>query len=216
MTEQNAPAGPRSGIVVRLPAATRRLHREILSAFAASGHAPAPADLAQAAHLADADVANALAELAGLDIIALSTKGELRAAYPFSPAPTRHQVRIDAGPQVYAMCAIDALGVSAMTGRRVTITSEDPETGSAISVAVDGSHATWDPDTAVVFAGARADQQDVPSVDRTCGTINFFATASAAQRWAAQHPAITGRVLGLDQALAAGIAEFGQLMKPEG
>lgn len=216
MTEWKAPArSNRPEVVARMPPGTRRLHRAILAAFAATGDAPAPADLAEADHLAGADMTAALAELAASDVIALGADGEIRAAYPFSPVPTRHRVRIEDGPQVYAMCAFDALGISAMTGRRVAISSEDPQTGGAISVAVDGSHATWDPDTAVIFAGARAGSEGSPSVDRTCGTINFFVTRNAAEEWATRHPAITGAVLSQERALASAIAAFGSLMRAE-
>jgi alkylmercury lyase-like protein len=39
---------------------------------------------------------------------------------------------------VFAMCAIDALGVSAMTGVPVEIESANPSTGEPITVNVDG------------------------------------------------------------------------------
>ena len=65
------------------------------------------------------------AELAGRDVIAFDADGEIRAAYPFSPTPTPIQVSWEGGPAAYAMCAIDALGISAMLGRPVTITAAE-------------------------------------------------------------------------------------------
>jgi hypothetical protein len=134
----------------------------------------------------------------------LATSREIRAAYPFSPVPTRHHVTWAHGPGVYAMCAIDALGMSAMLGHPVTVISTEPGTEHEVIVQVDHVTARWNPNTAVVFAGATGDGC-CPSVDRTCGHINFFTTAEAARAWAARNPGVTGNVLNRDQALAPGI-----------
>jgi Alkylmercury lyase len=190
----------------------RQLHRALLTAFAESGRAPSRSDLQSVAASARIDLWAALGELVESDVVAIGDAGELRAAYPFSPMPTAHQVAISAGPTVYAMCAIDALGISAMLGRPTIITSRDPETGEVITVQVDDDQATWHPPDAVVFAGTSSDCSDGPSVDRTCSSINFFCTANAAMRWAASNPSITGSLLSQNQALAAGITEFGFMM----
>lgn len=146
-------------------------------------------------------------------MLALDEQGEIRAAYPFSPNPTSHVLKWAGGPTAYAMCAIDALGMSAMLDRPVTITSTEPRTGATITVDVDRDRAQWTPDTAVVLAGA-TDDACCPSVDRTCGHINFFTSARAAQAWQAAHPHITCVILDQAEALACGVAEFGALMRP--
>src|SRR5262249_58871257 len=46
-----------------------------------------------------------------------AANGVVAVAYPFSGMPTRQQVELDGFPAVYAMCAIDALGIPAMAGR---------------------------------------------------------------------------------------------------
>ncbi len=111
------------------------------------------------------------------------------------------------------MCAIDALGMSAMLGRPVTITAAEPGTGRRITVAVDNDQARWAPATAVVFAGETG-EAGCPSADRCCGYINFFTTRRAARAWARGHPEITGTILSRDGALRIGIDEFGTLMRP--
>jgi hypothetical protein len=190
----------------------RLLHRAVLTAFAERGHAPSRSELESMAASARIDLRATLGELVESDVVAVDNAGELRAAYPFSPMPTAHQVAISAGPTVYAMCAIDALGISAMLGRPTTITSSEPDTGEMLTVQVRENRATWHPASAVVFAGACSDCLDGPSVDRTCSSINFFRTADAATQWAAGRPSITGSILSQDQALAAGVAEFGSMM----
>ena len=154
-----------------------------------------------------------LAELAERDVIAFDADGEIRAAYPFSPAPTPIQVSWEGGPVTYAMCAIDALGISAMLGRSVTITAAEPGTGHTITVRADRDQARWDPADAVVFAGTTA-ADCCHAADRTCGYINFFTSARAARAWARANRAVTGEVLSQSRALRAGVAEFGAFMRP--
>jgi len=195
-----------------LTAPARAAHLAVLSAFAGTGRAPGQGDLERIARGRGADPAAVLAELADRDVLAFGTSGEIRAAYPFSPIPTLIQVTWAGGPVTHAMCAIDALGISAMLGHPVTITAAEPGTGRVITVYADRDQARWDPRRAVVFAGATA-SGCCHAADRTCGYINFFTSRRAARQWAGCHPAITGPVLGQAQALTQGVAEFGDFMR---
>ncbi|MQA04523.1 MAG: hypothetical protein GEV07_18010 [Streptosporangiales bacterium] len=194
-----------------LSAEARQVHVYVLRTFAATGRAPSRADLRRVAADRGCDPAMVLTELAERDVVAVDARGELRAAYPFSPTPTAIQVTWDGGPTVYAMCAVDALGMSAMLDRPVTITATEPDTGNAVTVHVDGDRADWTPASAVVFAGA-TDDSCCPSVDRTCGAINFFTTSEAAGDWASRHPDVSGAVLDRATALAQAVAEFGAML----
>ena len=190
----------------------RQVHLAVMAAFAETGRAPARGELERTARAHGADPAAVLAELAARDVIAFGADGEIRAAYPFSPVPTAIQVSWAGGPLTYAMCAINALGISAMLGRPVTITGAEPGTGRVITVQADRDEARWDPRRAVVLAGATGDQGCL-SVDRTCGYINFFTSAGAARAWVDHHPAITGTVLNQARALREGVAEFGAFLQ---
>jgi Alkylmercury lyase len=113
---------------------------------------------------------------------------------------------------VFAMCAIDALGISAMTGRPVVIESADPSTGEPVTVNVNGATSSWDPVTAVVYVGRTGGDCAGPSASVCCGYMNFFATPAAASAWAASQPQITGGILGQARALHVGVSIFGQLL----
>jgi hypothetical protein len=144
-----------------------------------------------------------LALLHAADFLRLDPGGAIRAAYPFSAVPTPHVVRIEGGPEVFSMCAIDALGIAAMTGRPVTIRSAEPGTGNPVTVAVPPrrGRAAWQPRGAVVYSGQQdratctAPDAVVPSVaaDVSCGLINFFTSRASAAAWAAAHPRSPGR-----------------------
>jgi hypothetical protein len=110
------------------------------------------------------------------------------------------------------MCAIDALGASAMLGQPVTVTSTEPDSGARITVHVDGDTADWQPAGAVLYA-ARTDDCCAPSAVRSCGHINFFTTERAARAWAGRHPELTGALFGQAEALACGLAEFGAFLR---
>jgi hypothetical protein len=188
----------------------RAVHQAVLRSFVQSGAAPGLAGLAGRATPSGA--AEVLAELADGDFLCLDQAGQITAAYPFSAVPTRHRVRISGNATVFAMCAIDALGVSAMTGLPVVIESSDPSTGEPITVHVDRADATWDPATAVVYVGRTDGTCAGPSALVCCGYMNFFATRAAAAAWAASHLEITGGILGQDHALQVGIGIFGELL----
>jgi hypothetical protein len=189
-----------------------QVHRAVLATFALTGQPPARGELERLALADGADPDAVLAELAESDVLAFAADGQIRAAYPFSPVATPIQVGWADGPEAYAMCAIDGLGMSAMLGRPVTITATEPGTGRVITVRADGDQARWDPRTTVVFAGS-VGAAGRPSADRSCSFINFFATAGNARAWARRHPQVTGRLLTREAALRSGVAQFGTLLR---
>jgi hypothetical protein len=210
MTQNTGPQ-PDSRRAESLTGQARQVHQAVLAAFARTGQPPARSQLERLARSIGASPDAVLGELAETDAIAFSLGGEIRAAYPFSPVRTPIRVAWAGGPAAYAMCAIDALGMSAMLGRPVTITAIEPDTGRIITVDVDGSRARWHPRTAVVFAGSAGDA--CRPADRSCGYISFFASRRAARAWAGRHPEVTGRLLTQQGALGIGIAEFGGLLR---
>lgn len=187
----------------------REVHRHVLRHFAATGTAPKPADLARVAAAADLDPITALRRLADDDLVAVDEHGLLVAAYPFSPTPTVHVVE-SGGVRVWAMCAIDALGMPYMLDTDATITSTDPHTREPITVSVTDGEATFAPAaTVVVYAATGATGR---SVDTCCTTINFFATPANADAWIAASPQLAATVLDQRAAVALGRNIFGPLL----
>ena len=196
-----------------LTPAARALHKAILRGFANAGVAPEPAALAEASP-AGHDVGALLEELHDRDVVRLDGHGRIRAAYPFSAVPTAHTVAMATGPTVFAMCAVDALGIADMLGASVSIASADPRSGQPIRVEVRDGRVSWQPDRTVVFVGSDtavscgccglppADGESVVAAeDRCCGVMNFFASPGSAEAWLAAHRQVTGVVLTQGQAL---------------
>jgi hypothetical protein len=203
--------------------AAHGVHRVILRAFATTGRAADAVTLAGSVP-AGHELGVLLGELHDRDVVRLDEHGGIRAAYPFSAIPTAHTVVIAGGPTVFAMCAIDALGIADMLGRAVTITSTDPGSGEPIRVSVADGQAVWEPDTAVVFDGVDTSSEGdgrppsdsgectVAAADRCCGVMNFFTSTASADAWLTAHPQVSGVILTKDQALREGVDIFGHLL----
>jgi Alkylmercury lyase len=228
----------------RLTRAAYQFYRAILLAFVTHGPAaPEPATVAALARQCEVAYEATLAHLAAQDLVQRDPQtGRIRAAYPFSGVPTAHQValltdhsgeqtnRVEA--QVFAMCALDALGIPLMLRRTALITSADTLSGDAITVLVrpetmpeadegapTGWITAWEPAEAAVFAcpDRRADEDSghdggITSASYRCPVTNFFATAEHARAWVAAHPESEGVVLTQVDALARAGARFGGVL----
>ncbi|MGH3763913.1 MAG: organomercurial lyase [Pseudonocardiaceae bacterium] len=135
--------------------AERAICQAILRAFAATGAPPDSGELDRVAAGFVVPAALVLDRLHTADVVRLGADGQVRVAYPFSAAPTRHRVRLPGGVEVYAMCAIDAVGIPAMLSGEAVITTAEPVSGAPITVTVTGGRFVWDPASAVVFVGVR-------------------------------------------------------------
>lgn len=126
--------------------------REILRIFAERG-GPVPVD----AILPDRPpgaVGEALITLDAEDLI-LVREGLVEIAYPFSAVPTPFVVRLAAGQERYACCAIDALGLAPMLGQRVEIRSPCHDCGDALELAVSPDGPPPEADGVMVWVGWR-------------------------------------------------------------
>ncbi|GAB3947511.1 hypothetical protein GCM10029976_076910 [Kribbella albertanoniae] len=186
------------------------VHQAILHAFAASGQPPAAGDLDPATAGSGRTTREVLQALHDADAIRLALDGQIALAYPFSATPTRHRVRIDDQIDVYAMCAIDALGIGAMVGRDTRIESVDVTTGQPITVTTTAGNSRWKPEGAVVFIGATAGGG--PSADCCCDYLNFFIDPAAAEAWTTGHPDVPGQILNPPEAEKLGARLFGHLL----
>jgi hypothetical protein len=195
----------------RLSSEDRRLYDWILDRFA---HASAPTgeETRAAARSLGLDPDQALATLAGEDLIHADESGRPLVAYPFSGLPRGHRVTVEGVGAVEAMCAVDALGTAAMLDRRIEISSQDPRTGSGVTVQLDpDGTASWQPRESVVVVGSVA--CGGPSYCGCCDVLNFFESGESAERYLADRPELNGSWVSIPVAIEAGTAIFGDLLR---
>jgi hypothetical protein len=153
-----------------------------------------------------------LTELAEKCLYLDPASGEILAAYPFSARPTPHRLRLLNGREVFAMCAMDALGVSAMLDQPVLIHSHCIHCATPILLEVQGERlATIQPSAVVVWYQAAA-ADCVPALAK-CPGINFFCQAAYRAAWGEAHPDSKGDELTLATALERGARTFRHLLR---
>jgi NAD-dependent dihydropyrimidine dehydrogenase PreA subunit len=201
-------SGSLAGRQERLPGPLRELHRAVLGRFLATGAPPTARWLRQAAANAGLD-ASAVDDLAAVHVV----NGVVAVAYPFSGDPTAHRVELDGLPAVYAMCAIDALGLPAMAGRDGRITSADPADGTLIEVTVRNGTWSWTPAGTVVVAGRATDCGTAcGSFEAMCPNTVFHASPESARAYLARHGNLDAQILDQDTAIECGRLNFGCLL----
>lgn len=140
------------------------------------------------------------------------TTGDILAAYPFSATPTLHRVEFQGVHSVFAMCAVDALGIPFMLDTDATIHSQCSHCGDAVWVMVVNGETTYTPDGLVV-AYTPVNASCCPATDQ-CPLINFFCSPAHAQAWQEQNPHLTVEILTLPEAVQCGTRLFGNLLNP--
>jgi TnpA family transposase len=121
------------------------------------------------------------------------------------------EVRLTGGAEVWSMCAIDALGIPAMLGQDVVITSRDPVTGEPVTVTAGPDRTTvWQPGGTVVYIGSRSCSGPAAAV--CCDALNFFTRTASARTWAREHPDVTGNIAGQSRAEEIARQTFGALL----
>jgi hypothetical protein len=186
------------------------VHRAVLRGFAVTGSPPTKEELRAVLVDGGRPLADVLSALHQLDAIRLAPDGQVAVAYPFSAMPTRHRVRIANRTDVFAMCAIDALGISPMLGVDTLISSDDATSGEPVTVSTIDGQTKWTPATAVAVIGA--DAGGGPSADCCCSYLNFFTDADGANAWLTSHPNVPGQVLTQDEAEQLSVRLFGHLL----
>jgi hypothetical protein len=200
-----------------LPGSLQALHRALLGVFLTEA---GPPDLTVASRLAaelELDPQSALAALAAADLVHTDlAAGRVRVAYPFSGTPTAHRVELTDSPPVYAMCALDALGIPQMARRHGRIRSADPTSGQPITIQVDQHGWRWQPTITMVLVGTATMGDACGSVaDCCCPYINFHASLADADAYRRAHPAMAVELLEQAEAVAAAGRIFGGLLNPE-
>jgi hypothetical protein len=170
------------------------------------GRAPTSEEVGERLHLAPRDVRElmdkleACGEVAERGIRRVPESSMIAVAWPFANVPTGITVSVDGGKPVQARCAIDALGVSKMMGRKATIDAQTQDTKANLRVVVDGDRlVSAEPPEAIVFRGS------------SCDEMLFFSSQTGVEGWKKQQGIEGGKVFTMAEAVTRGATGFGKL-----
>ena len=195
----------------RLTTEEEFLRRRVLERFA-TGATVSLSSLAERSRIAPAQIREILRRLAAADLLVLDGTGEIvLAAYPFSSIPTPHRVRL-IGREVFALCAVDALGIPAMLQEGAGISSQCGHCGSPVEIQARPEQLTRHlPSEAVVWFPSSEDDC-CPVAQSRCPNISFFCTSDHLEAWRKANGQPPGVVLSLLEAFEAGREIFGSLL----
>ncbi len=187
------------------------VHRRILEHFIATGGPVSVETIAAyVPEYRPAKVYAAIARLDEKDLI-FTRAGQVLVAYPFAGTSTAFTVILPGGRERHAVCAIDALGVSAMLGEPVTIRSRCHHCGEPLEI-----HAAPDGPTdgreIMVWVGERADIRQ-KACTSFCLTLTFFRSQDHLREWRSAHREVPGAAARLDEAFKIGRTIFGEWLR---
>jgi hypothetical protein len=172
----------------------------ILRTFLGAGRPPQASELRAAAGELDLDVDAALGQLAAVDLVHAGSGGRIVVAYPFSARDTGIRVRAAGGPAIWAMCAIDALGIPQMAGCDATIEATDPWSREPVRIDCSHSRWSWRPASAVVLVAG--DGHGGTLAQCSCPLITFHVGKQNALDYLNSQPGAAGGVLSKQKAHA--------------
>ncbi|TXL72401.1 bifunctional organomercurial lyase/mercury(II) reductase MerBA [Vineibacter terrae] len=186
-----------------------RVRVALLMLYAEAGRAPTRSAIAKRAGLSETAVQPQLEELHRRDLVVLDGD-RIVGAYPFTDRDADHQVTLG-GRVVNAMCAVDALGIGAMTDRDIAIASRCRHCGTPIRIATRNQGralAQIEPATTVMWQSVRYDGGCAAS--SLCATTAFFCSDDHLSAWRRERSAgEPGFRLSIEEGLEAGRALFG-------
>ena len=186
-----------------------RVRIALLQLYSEDGRAPTTGALAERAGLNETSVRTLLEELRRRDLVLLD--GEwIVGAYPFTDKDTDYRVTLDRRV-LNATCAIDALGIGAMTDRDITIASRCRHCGAPIRIATRNQGrmlARVELKTSVMWQNVR--YEGACAANSLCATTAFFCSDDHLSAWRREQAADEAGIrLSIEEGLEAGRALFG-------
>jgi hypothetical protein len=190
------------------------VRKAVLRAFAAGGASPTADNIITIIpELRRQGVLRIFRRLAEKDLIVWDeAEQRVQSAYPFSGFPTAHTVHLKDGPAIFALCAVDALGMPLMLGQAADIVSCCVQCHTPVEVAVAPKGlGQYRPTESVVWFPLAADVC-CPVAQSRCPDINFFCSPEHRDAWWQARGRPEGLSMTMAEAFEAGREIFGSLL----
>jgi hypothetical protein len=131
------------------------------------------------------EITPVLDELEKKDVL-IRKKGtqEIVRIYPLSLIPTEHKIVLEDGTQLFAMCAVDALGIPLMFNRDVKIVSRCEKCKQEITIEIKDEEIAFISNPNLRICSPQS--QTYPAAETCCPLVNFFCSREHADSWIAQ------------------------------
>jgi len=161
--------------------------RAIFEVILESGKAPIMEELQVSLKKSDNLVIRVLDKLEAKDIL-LRRKGtqEIVSIYPFSLVPTEHQVVLDDGKKLFAMCAVDALGMPNMFDKNAKIVSQCEWCKEKMTIEVTNGKIVSKSHSDILIWNA--EEIEMPAAETCCPLVNFFCSKEHFREWKDKNP----------------------------
>ena len=194
-----------------IDAQSARVLATVLRLYVRYSRPPLLSEVAESARMSETLAKQLLRRLAGHDHVLLAAdQTSICGAYPFTEKVTGHAVVFErSGKRLNTMCAVDALGASAMCREDLSIHSTCRFCGNDIvgRVVNDGMKLQEvQPADAVVWVGLR--QSCGCAADSLCTELLLFCTEDHLTRWRSDDRGVKGHVLTAREGFEVGKALF--------
>jgi len=158
------------------------------------GKPPATEDLRLSIDKPEEEIIRILDRLEKKGDLLLRKKGtqEIISIYPLSLEPTQHRITLEDGTTLFAMCAVDALGMPIMFNRNVRITSRCEECKHEMVFEVKNGEIAFQSHPNAMICSPKSHVH--PAAVTCCPLVNFFCCRKHADQWLANNPRLGGSI----------------------
>jgi hypothetical protein len=141
----------------------------------------------------DKEIIRVLDELEKKDLLLRKkTTQDLACVYPVSLKPTEHRVFLENGSRLFAMCAVDALGMPIVFNKNARVISRCEECRSEMVFEIKNGEIVFMSHQDAVICSAK--RQVYPAAETCCPFINFFCSREHAEEWVAKNPRLVDNI----------------------
>jgi len=162
------------------------------------GRTPTTTEMRLALKKSRSNITRTLNELEKKDIL-LRKRGtqEIVSIYPLSLKPTEHEILLENGKRLFAMCAVDALGMPIMFNRNIKVVSRCEKCKQKITIEIRNEEiARFSHPNIMIWSPRR---QIAPAAETCCPSVNFFCCKEHLEEWTKENPKLNGKISEIKQ-----------------
>jgi len=158
------------------------------------GRSPTIEELQSSLQRSDEEIEHALDQLEKKGDFLLRKKGtqEIVSIYPLSLKPTEHQITLEDGTRLFAMCAADALGIPIMFNKNVRIVSQCEGCKQEMVFEIKNGEITYMSHQDATICSPKT--QAYPAAETCCPLVNFFCSKKHADEWIKKNLKLIGNI----------------------